>query len=139
MNKTYSIATAALIALLAGSATADPKEALAGLDFDGDGLVTIEGAIASRMPAFYAADLDQDGALSEAEHGAMMAAIRARFDIPASEPQRGQVDAFTFADKDADGFVTAEEFRAISERIVLSLDKDGDGMIRFDRIYETGS
>ena len=128
MNKLWMAALCGTL-LTASGAQADADSALAGLDYDKDGQITLDGAIAVRMEAFFAADTNQDGALDEGEYGEMMDAVRARHGIAPSEPQRGQVDPFTFADSDADGLVAAAEYRRATERLVQSLDKDGDGII----------
>lgn len=122
-------AVTAVCLLAASGAQAGGGNPLQGLDYDGDGTVTLDGAIAARMENFLKADTDRDGALNTAEHKAMMDAVREKYGIPETEPERGQVDPFTFADSNADGLVTVEEFNAISEKILRSLDKDGDGVI----------
>jgi hypothetical protein len=125
----YLQASVLLLCLPAAAAVAEEANPLSGLDLDGDGQVTVDEAVAVRMQGFFRADANQDGALDEAEHAAMMASARARYGIPEVPPQPGQIDPFTFADKDADGRVTAEEFNAVSVHLVRSMDRNGDGVI----------
>ena len=132
-------AVAAAFLLAAAGTQAGAGNPLEGLDYDGDGTVTLEGAIAARLENFYKADTDRDGALNAAEHKAMLDAIREKYGIQQTEPERGQVDPFTFADSNADGLVTVEEFNAISEKIVRSLDEDGDGIIELKAAAAGGS
>lgn len=118
--------------LAAAAAAAAAGGPLASLDYDGDGLVTADGAVAARMESFFAADKDGDARLSEAEYGDMMSSALLKLGRAPAAPERGQVDPFTFADKDADGYVTAPEFRDVTRKLVQSLDKDGDGFIALE-------
>lgn len=93
------------------------------------GQVTLAAAVDKRMETFFAADISRDGVLDKGEFGEMLDAAMARLGVSPTEPSRGQVDPFTFADSDADGRVTEAEFRRVTARVIKAMDKDGDGLI----------
>ncbi|TNJ47870.1 calcium sensor EFh [Phaeobacter sp. B1627] len=112
---------------------------LQSLDFDGDGIVTIDEAMASRNLQFPIGDLNGDEHLNAAEFDALLRATRARFsDLGQKyQPQTasaGRIDAFTFSDSDADGVISRQEYFRSSDRFARSLDRDGDGTISPDDI-----
>ncbi|OIQ31853.1 MAG: hypothetical protein BM562_06740 [Alphaproteobacteria bacterium MedPE-SWcel] len=107
---------------------------LQSLDFDGDGIVTIEEAMASRNSQFPGGDLDGDEYLNATEFDALLQATRARFTDLGQKYQPhqaspGRIDAFTFSDSDADGVISRQEYFRSSARFARSLDRDGDGTI----------
>ncbi|MGR3760125.1 EF-hand domain-containing protein [Roseobacteraceae bacterium NS-SX3] len=126
-------ALAAVLSLTVSAASAS-EVLLQEMDFDGDGITTVDEATAARNALFDPADADGDGALSLGEHAALLAAIAARDaevgrGYAASAPAAGRVEAFTFADSNADGQISRLEFHSVSRRLARSLDRDGDGVL----------
>jgi len=124
-----------LTALLLTSAAAQAQSSfLHSLDFDGDGVVTVEEAIASRNLQFPNVDLDGDGQLSAEEFDHLLLEARDRYAslgqaYIAKNASPGRIDAFTFSDSDADGYISRQEYYRSSARFARSLDRDGDGII----------
>ncbi len=107
---------------------------LASLDLDGDGVVTVPEATRARNASFPEVDGDGDGRLSPEEFDALLQGARDRYQglgqhYHAREASPGRLDAFTFSDSDADGYVSLAEFERTSARFSRSLDRDGDGVI----------
>ncbi len=137
-------APALVLALILGQGLAVAPAAaqtafLLSLDFNGDGIVAVAEAEASLNLKFATVDQDGDGGLSPEEFDANLKQTRNRFENvgQAYQPQKasaGRIDAFTFADSDADGEISRAEYYAHSARVARSLDRDNDGLISTEDI-----
>lgn len=124
---------AAALSLAAQPALSE-DDFLASLDLDGDGVVTVEEAVAARNARFEDVDRNADGFIDASEFDALLQATRTRYaslgqNYHAQNASPGRIDAFTFADSDADGLVSPEEYDRSSARFARSLDRNGDGVI----------
>ena len=121
------------VSLGATSVWADP-DFLVSLDFDGDGTVTVSEVALVRNQQFTQIDRDGDGKINPEEFDRSLQNARAHFRQMGQGYQEhnaspGRIDAFTFADTDADGFISRREFHRHSDRFAHSLDRDGDGIV----------
>lgn len=128
------LATSLIAATVAASAALADPSFLRSLDFDGDGVVLVDEAIALRNLQFNEIDLNGDDKISPDEFDASLRAAQARYaqmgqSYQAQNASPGRIDAFTFADTDADGFISRREYNHHSARLAHSLDRDNDGII----------
>lgn len=133
--RVLTLAILCLVATTLGAQTAgaDP-DFLASLDFDGDGAVTVSEVALVRNQQFEQIDRDGDGFIDADEFDRSLQETRTRFrqmgqGYEEHRASPGRIDAFTFADSDADGLISRREFHRHSDRFAQSLDRDGDGIV----------
>ncbi|KAL6656233.1 hypothetical protein ACP70R_007059 [Stipagrostis hirtigluma subsp. patula] len=104
-----------------------------------------EGAFAASVDARFAAlDADRDGRLSYAEMAGELAALRVReahfggADEPAAELAELYGALFARFDRDGDGAVGREEFRAEMREVMLAV-ASGLGVLPVQMVVEEGS
>ncbi len=151
--KTLPLLTAALLLFGTASFAQDAAHGahfLQNWDLDGDGIVTLAEATEKRNDVFTAFDADEDGKLSSTEYDQfdeMRATDQAQmqeangmgkgkgkghgkghgmFGNEEAGMQRG------FNDANGDGFVSREEFMAVTPGWVTKMDRNKDGKISAD-------
>jgi hypothetical protein len=109
MKKEWMIFLMTVTAIASGWAVTQKR--YAEIDSNGDGIVSRDEYLQSRLEAFARMDVNADGKLSADE-----------FKMP---------KAITRGDKDGDGQLNRDEFRALDEQTLARTDKDGDGFLSF--------
>lgn len=104
------------------------------LDFDQNGIVTVDEVIFSQNALFDQADSNADGFLSHDEHDALLQAVADRHSdvgggFSTAKLSAGRVDAFTFTDGNADGQISRLEYHTKARTLAEGLDRDGDGVV----------